>query len=80
MTTVLTIEQIDGEEYVILQKDALERLGWKAGDVVQLRVGDNCIELFKPPLATEEDFDCQLAAARVAMRKYHVALSALAKN
>lgn len=80
MASNVKIEKIGEDECIILPKDALERLGWKVGDVVQLHIDDSCIELSKPSRASDEDFDRQMAAARYLMRKYRVALSALAKS
>ncbi|PXA88046.1 AbrB family transcriptional regulator [Caulobacter sp. D4A] len=76
----ITIEKI-GEDYgIILPRDVLEPLGWEEGRVLELHVDDTGVELFDPKVVSDEDFQRQLLTAKMAMRKYHVALSALAKS
>lgn len=78
-----TICEIGEEAGVVIPKDMLERLGWKIGDVLSPRTDGNVLELRTAESPNEEttgDFDRQLEHARQAMRKYHVALEALAKS
>jgi AbrB family looped-hinge helix DNA binding protein len=78
-----TICKIDEAEGIVIPKDMLERLGWKLGDILTLRVDGNVLELRSADPPDEEladDFHQQLEHARHAMRKYHVALRTLAKS
>lgn len=80
MGTKVVIQKI-GEDYgIILPHGALDRLGWKEGDALEIHVDDTGVELFDPRTVSDEDFQRQLLAAKMAMRKYHVALSQLAKS
>ncbi|MDH7800456.1 MULTISPECIES: AbrB/MazE/SpoVT family DNA-binding domain-containing protein [unclassified Rhizobium] len=78
-----TICKIGEAEGIVIPKDMLERLDWKVGDVLDLRVDGNMLELRAAGCFDEEltdDFHRQLEHARSAMRKYHVALRTLAKS
>ncbi|MCC2609272.1 AbrB/MazE/SpoVT family DNA-binding domain-containing protein [Neorhizobium sp. Rsf11] len=80
MSTKATIQKI-GEDYgIVLPQDVLDRLGWKEGHVLEIHADDTGMELFDPKNVSDEDFQRQLLAAKMAMRKYHVALSHLAKT
>jgi bifunctional DNA-binding transcriptional regulator/antitoxin component of YhaV-PrlF toxin-antitoxin module len=80
MMTKIAIQKIGEDHCIIFPQDVLDRLGWKEGQVLELHADDTGIELFDPRKISDEDFHRQLLAAKVAMRKYHVALSALAKT
>ncbi|MFB4372842.1 MULTISPECIES: AbrB/MazE/SpoVT family DNA-binding domain-containing protein [Agrobacterium] len=78
-----TICEFGEEAGVVIPKDMLEQLGWKIGDVLSSRTDGNVLELRTAESPNEEataDFDRQLEHARQVMRKYHVALKALAKS
>ncbi|MGO4319774.1 AbrB family transcriptional regulator [Agrobacterium tumefaciens] len=78
-----TICEIGEAAGIVIPKDMLERLGWKTGDVLDLSVYGNMLELRAAGGLDEEltgDFNRQLEHARIAMRKYHVALRTLAKS
>ena len=70
-----TIRKIGNSEGIIIPKEILQRLGLKAGDEVELRVGSRGIELVARPADLSE----QLQAARKGMQKYRNALRELAK-
>jgi len=74
------IQKIGQNHVIVLPQEALVRLGWKEGQMLELRTDDTGIELFDPKTVSDEDFQRRLLFARMAMRKYHVALSALAKG
>ncbi|MCJ9669306.1 MULTISPECIES: AbrB/MazE/SpoVT family DNA-binding domain-containing protein [unclassified Neorhizobium] len=76
----ITIQKIGEDHGIALPQDILHRLGWKEGQVLELHIDDTGIELFDPKTISDEDFQRQFLAAKMAMRKYHVALSALAKS
>ncbi|CAN7250351.1 AbrB/MazE/SpoVT family DNA-binding domain-containing protein [Neorhizobium sp. LjRoot104] len=76
----ITIQKIGENHSIILPQDVLDRLDWKEGQVLELHVDDTGVELFDPKTVSDDDFQRQLLAAKMAMRKYHVALSALAKS
>jgi bifunctional DNA-binding transcriptional regulator/antitoxin component of YhaV-PrlF toxin-antitoxin module len=80
MTTRIVIQKIGDDHCVTFPQEILDRFGWKEGQVLELHSDDTGIELFDPQEVSDEDFHRQLLAAKVAMRKYHVALSALAKT
>ncbi|MGP4665894.1 AbrB/MazE/SpoVT family DNA-binding domain-containing protein [Agrobacterium pusense] len=66
----------------VIPKQIIERLGWQAGDVLNLNCDGNLLEL-RAHSASEhaaDDFNRQLERARHVMRKYHVALKALADS
>ncbi|MBO9098004.1 MULTISPECIES: AbrB/MazE/SpoVT family DNA-binding domain-containing protein [Rhizobium] len=69
------IRKIGNSEGVILPKEALQSLGLKSGDSLELREVENGFQLVhqKPDLAE------QLRAARIGMQKYRIALRELAK-
>ncbi|KAA3504438.1 MULTISPECIES: AbrB/MazE/SpoVT family DNA-binding domain-containing protein [Rhizobium/Agrobacterium group] len=77
-----TIFEIGEAAGIIIPKDMLERLGWKIGDVLNLRIDGNVLDVRSASGVDEatDDFDRQLEHARSAMRKYHVALKTLAKS
>ncbi|NTE34091.1 AbrB/MazE/SpoVT family DNA-binding domain-containing protein [Agrobacterium tumefaciens] len=78
-----TICEFGEEAGVVIPKDMLGQLGWKIGDVLSSRTDGNVLELRTAESPNEEatgDFDRQLEHARQVMRKYHVALKALAKS
>ncbi|MGK9049952.1 AbrB/MazE/SpoVT family DNA-binding domain-containing protein [Neorhizobium petrolearium] len=80
MGTKVIIQKI-GEDYgIVLPQGVLDRLGWKEGDALEIHADDTGIELFIPKTVSDEDLQRQLLAARMMMRKYRVALSALAKS
>lgn len=54
-------------------------LGWEPGSAIELHADETGVDLFLPK-AFPEDFNRQVLAAKKAMRKYHVALSALGKT
>ncbi|EUB95011.1 SpoVT/AbrB domain-containing protein [Rhizobium sp. CF080] len=76
----ITIQKIGEDHGIVLPQEILDRLGWKEGQILELHVDDTGIELFDPKTVSDEDFQRQLLAAKMAMRKYHVTLSALAKS
>lgn len=71
----ITIRKIGNSEGVIIPKDVLDRLGLKAGDEFQLKETGSTLEL----APQKDDLSEQLRAARIGMKKYHVALRELAK-
>jgi hypothetical protein len=71
---------VDGEYCLLLPREAVERTGLHEGQQLKLRADPAGIEITPVRMAAEEDFDRQLAAARLAMRKYHVALNKLAQE
>lgn len=78
-----TICEIGEAAGIVIPKEILERLGWKVDDVLNLRVDSDLLELRKASGLDEEpkdDFNRQLEHARIAMRKYHVALKTLAES
>jgi bifunctional DNA-binding transcriptional regulator/antitoxin component of YhaV-PrlF toxin-antitoxin module len=76
----ITIQKIGEDHGIALPQEILDRLGWKEGQILELHVDDTGIELFDPKTVSDEDSQRQLLAAKMAMRKYHGALSALAKS
>jgi putative addiction module antidote len=71
----ITIRKIGNSEGVIIPKEVLDRLGLKAGDEFELKETGNTLEL----APHKDDLAEQLRAARIGMKKYHVALRELAK-
>ncbi|WP_245282035.1 AbrB/MazE/SpoVT family DNA-binding domain-containing protein [Rhizobium sp. LC145] len=80
MDPKVTTQQIGEECGVILPRDVLDRLGWKEGRTLELRVDDTGIEIFDAQKISDKEFQRQIFAAKMAMRKYHKALSELAKS
>ncbi|WP_320199459.1 AbrB/MazE/SpoVT family DNA-binding domain-containing protein [Agrobacterium sp. rho-13.3] len=78
----VTVEKIGNSEGITIPAELMSRLGWKVGDVLELRADDKFIELTsaRDELEATDDLDRQLIAARKAMRKYRVALSKLANS
>jgi len=67
---------------LVIPKQIIERLGWQAGDLLNMHCDGDLLEL-RAHSASEQatdDFNRQLEFARHAMRKYHVALKALAES
>lgn len=71
----VTIRKIGNSEGIIIPKEVLDRLGLKAGDQLELKEDGSNVQLV--PLRA--DLEEQLRAARIGMKKYHVALRELAK-
>ncbi|MDX3928731.1 MAG: AbrB/MazE/SpoVT family DNA-binding domain-containing protein [Shinella sp.] len=71
----VTIRKIGNSEGIIIPKEALDRLGVKAGDQLELREENGRLEL----IPDNADLSEQLKAARLGMKKYRVALRELAK-
>ena len=71
----VTIRKIGNSEGVIIPKEVLDRLGLKAGDEFELKETGSTLEL----APQRDDLAEQLRAARIGMKKYHVALRELAK-
>ena len=71
----VTIRKIGNSEGIIIPKEVLNRLGLKAGDMLEIAETNGAIEL-RPEQA---DLAEQLKAARIGMEKYRVALRELAK-
>ncbi|WP_288430484.1 AbrB/MazE/SpoVT family DNA-binding domain-containing protein [uncultured Agrobacterium sp.] len=71
----VTVRKIGNSEGIIIPKEVLDRLGLKAGDVLNLNEDGQKLELTPEPSDLQE----QLAAARRGMEKYKVALRELAK-
>ncbi len=71
----VTIRKIGNSEGIIIPKEVLDRLGLKAGDELQINENGVNIEL----VPQKADLAEQLRAARIGMKKYHVALRELAK-
>ena len=76
---IQTIDELVG---IIIPPDVMQRYGWHVGDTLELRESDGGIELSgkNETLPDTVDFERQLRHARTAMRKYHTALSELAKS
>jgi putative addiction module antidote len=70
-----TIRKIGNSEGVIIPKETLDRLNWKAGDKLTLVESREGIQL----IPVSADLSAQLEAAREGMDKYRVALRELAK-
>jgi len=70
----IKVRKVGNAEGVVLPKAMLKKLGWKAGDQLELSATDGVIRL----RAVDPDFERQLEAARYVMEKYKVALSRLA--
>lgn len=83
MKTTVTIQHMNaGSETgigVFIPADVLMHLGWEPGSAIELHADETGVDLFLPK-AFPEDFNRQVLAAKKAMRKYHVALSALGKT
>lgn len=77
-----TLTKIGEDAGLAIPKDIIERLGWKIGDVLNLHFDGNFLELRADSVSEQatDDFNRQLEHARHAMRKYHVALTELAKS
>nr|WP_064692513.1 AbrB/MazE/SpoVT family DNA-binding domain-containing protein [Rhizobium aegyptiacum] len=61
----VTIRKIGNSEGVIIPKEVLDRLGLKAGDLLELQM-ENGVIILKP---ADEDLSRQLEAARYFMDK-----------
>lgn len=70
-----TIRKIGNSEGIIIPKEALDRMGLKAGDTLEIREENGNIVL----VPEQADLAEQLKAARLGMEKYRVALKELAK-
>jgi putative addiction module antidote len=70
-----TIRKIGNSEGIIIPKEVLDRMGLKAGDVLNIREENGNIAL----VPEQADLAEQLKAARLGMEKYKVALRELAK-
>lgn len=70
------VRKIGNAEGVIIPRALLRKLGWKAGDQLELSATDDVISL----RALDPDLERQLEAARYLMEKYKVALSRLADS
>lgn len=70
-----TIRKIGNSEGIIIPKEVLDRMGLKAGDILEIREENGNIAL----VPEEADLAEQLKAARLGMEKYKVALRELAK-
>ncbi|EGL64987.1 SpoVT/AbrB family transcriptional regulatory protein [Agrobacterium sp. ATCC 31749] len=77
-----TLTKIGKDAGFAIPKDILDRLGWKVGDVLNLYFDGTVLELRADSVSEQstDDFNRQLEHARHAMRKYHVALTELAKS
>ncbi len=70
-----------GDEYVVpLPQEAVECLNLRQDQPVELLVDKSGIQISVAQPNLEDDMERQLSAARLMMRKYHVALSRLAKE
>lgn len=70
-----TIRKIGSSDGIIIPKDVLDRLGLKAGDILEIREENGSIVL----VPEQDDLAEQLKAARLGTEKYKVALRELAK-
>lgn len=80
MQSNIRLQMVDGEYCLLLPREVVERAGLHEGQQLELRADPTGIEITPLRRAAEEDFDRQVAAARMAMRKYHVALNKLAQE
>lgn len=71
----VTVRKIGNSEGIIIPKEVLDRLGVKAGDVLNIHEEGGKLAL----VPEQSDLQEQLAAARRGMEKYKVALRELAK-
>ncbi len=71
----ITIRKIGNSEGIIIPKEVLDRLGLKAGDVVELTENQDGLLL----RSTDDDFARQIAHAARFMEKYKTALKKLAE-
>ncbi len=71
----VTIRKIGNSEGIIIPKEVLERLGLKAGDQMEMHLGNGELQL----KAIEEDFARQVEHAEKFMDRYKVALKKLAE-
>lgn len=71
----VTIRKIGNSEGIIIPKEVLEQLGLKAGDQMEVNVGNGELQL----KAVDEDFVRQVEHAEKFMERYKVALQKLAK-
>ncbi|MCO6177815.1 MULTISPECIES: AbrB/MazE/SpoVT family DNA-binding domain-containing protein [Ciceribacter] len=71
----ITIRKIGNSEGIIIPKEVLDRLGLKAGDIVELTENQDGLLL----RSTDDDFARQIAHAERFMEKYKTALKKLAE-
>lgn len=71
----VTIRKIGNSEGIIIPKEVLEQLGLKAGDQMEVNVGNGELQL----KAVDEDFARQVEHAEKFMERYKVSLQKLAK-
>ena len=73
---VSKIQKLDAKRVVSLPPELLAELGWDAGDEITIEISDGGIKLTR----TNSKHNEALQIGRKAMRKYRVALEALAKS
>lgn len=70
-----TIRKIGSSDGIIIPKEVLDRLGLRAGDILDIREENGNIVL----VPVQDDLAEQLKAARLGTEKYKAALRELAK-
>jgi bifunctional DNA-binding transcriptional regulator/antitoxin component of YhaV-PrlF toxin-antitoxin module len=80
MKRTISIRKIDEDYCLVLPKEAIALVGWQENQMLELRADETGIEIFDPKPVSDDEMERQMIAARQMMRKYHVALSKLAKE